>query len=132
MSSFSLIELSQTVELHPKVSIKKGLFGLSKKAYYSPTKSQIESYENYFCKEVGMQIKQIIDAPMDKVEETIQSLPDFENQKNGDVRMDICISHDHKFVAMRLYQLEGEKYQPISKVSFLEGNSAEMFEAKLA
>ena len=132
MSRFSLIELSETVELHPKVLVKKGIFGLSKKAYYSPTKSQIESYENYFCKEVGMQIKQIIDAPIEKVDETIQSLPDFENQKTGDVRMDICISHDHKFVAMQLYRLENGNYEPFSKISFLEGESAELFEAKLA
>ena len=112
--------------------MKKGIFGLSKKAYYSPTKSQIESYENYFCQEVGMQIKQIIDAPLEKVDETIQSLPDFENQKTGDVRMDICISHDHKFVAMQLYKLENGNYEPMSKISFLEGESAELFEGKLA
>ena len=132
MSRFSLIEMSETVELHPKVSIVKGFLGLRKKAIYSPTKSEIESYENYFNKEVGMQIKQIIDAPTDKVEETIQSLPDFESENRGEIRMDICISHDHKFVAMQLYHLQGEKYEPMSRISFLEGDTAELFEAKLA
>lgn len=132
MSKFSLIELSNTVALHPKVSIVKGFFGLTEKAVYTPTRSKIESYENYFNHEVGMEIKQIIDAPIEKVEETINSLPDFKNEANGDIRMDICISHDHRFVAMQLNQLSGEKYEPISKVCFLEGDPAEKFEAKLA
>ncbi len=132
MSKFSLIELSNTVVLHPNVSVVKGFFGFSEKAIYTPTRSKIESYENYFTKEVGLAIKQIIDAPTDKIEETIESLPDFACEEKGDIRMDICISHDHKFVAMQLNENDGKEYQPFSKVCFLEGKSAEMFEAKLA
>lgn len=120
--------MAKTVSHHSHVSIKKSFFGLCSTAYYTSTNSKIESFENQYSRETGDKIRPLFSLSDDKIIEQTKIIQSLKQQPNGNYRLDICISRDHKFLAMQLYHFENLMYRPVTEVRYFEGETAEAIE----
>ena len=129
MSKFNSIEISNLVALHPKVEVHKFL-GLFERVSYQPTHSLIESYQNYYDAPDADVLQKIAEG--DDPKETLEAAMEMNTVQTGDYRLDLCISKDRMFAAFQVFERQSDKFVPYSKLCFLEGDSANMFENLLA
>lgn len=129
MSRFEAIDLSQAVAQCGKVKRQRSLFGTH--TVYLPTSSRIDSYRNYFGEQEGSSLLQLAKAQTEETTSILEQLNELKTDDKGTIRMDLCISRDHQFIAFQLFRQSAEAYTPISKVTYLEGHSAELLEDKL-
>lgn len=129
MSKFESIALSLTVVQSGKVNWQKGLFG--KYAAYAPTHSRVDSYRNFYAEQEAERVLQLINASADEADSQLEQLAGLNTIDKGPVRMDLCMSRDHQFIALQLFRQSAQGYVPISEVTYLEGRRAELFEDKL-
>lgn len=125
MSKFNTIEISNLVALHPKVDVKR-FFGLFERVTYQPTHSVIGSYRNYYTKEEADLFQQI--AEEEDPELCLKTAQEVHTSASGNYRVDLCISEDCQFAAFQVFELQRGEYAPYSKLRFLEGESARVFE----
>ncbi len=129
MSKFSTIEISSLVALHPKVDVRR-LFGIIERVSYQPTHSRIESYRNYYALADAEFLQRIAEA--DDPRQCLTEQTEVHTTEAQEYRLDLCMSHDHEFAAFQVFQLLPDGYVPYSKLRFLEGDSAHVFESLLA
>ena len=129
MSKFRTIGISSLVALHPKVEIHKFL-GMFERVNYQPTHSAISSYRNYYNVREAELLQQIADT--EQPAQGQASVTEIHTADNGDYRLDLCMSADCEFVAFQVFVRKRGEYEPFSKLCFLEGESARIFEDLLA
>ncbi len=132
MSKFEALEMSQHVALHPRVEAQKflGLFG--QHYLYTPTRSRISSFSNYYDTNDGEAFLRISEASEEEICEQINRMGERQVTGQGEYRLDLCISADARFVAFQLYHRQRGEYQAVSIIRFLEGDTAQCFEQLLA
>lgn len=129
MSKFNAIGISSLVALHPKVEIHKFL-GLFERVCYQPTHSAIVSYRNYYSAREAEIFQQI--AETEDPTSCLKNAEEMQTVDNGDYRLDLCMSNDCQFAAFQVFERKQGEYIPYSKLRFLEGDSARIFENLLA
>lgn len=129
MSKFNAIGISSLVALHPKVEIHKFL-GLFERVSYQPTHSAIVSYRNYYSAREAEIFQQI--AETEDPTSCLKNAEEMQTVDNGDYRLDLCMSNDCQFAAFQVFERKQGEYIPYSKLRFLEGDSARIFENLLA
>lgn len=129
MSKFNTIEISNLVALHPKVEVHKFL-GLFERVSYLPTRSNIESYRNYYDAREADVLQKIAEG--DDPQTALEAAEEMQTSNNGNYRLDICMSKDCQFAAFQVFEREHGEFVPYSKLCFLEGNQAQVFENLLA
>ena len=129
MSKFSTIEISRLVALHPHVEVHRFL-GFYERVSYQPTHSGIESYRNFYAAPEAEVLQQIAEA--EDPSQFLSSAVEMMTTDGGNYRLDLCMSHDCRFAAFQVFELKGEDYVPYSKLRFLEGDNARIFESLLA
>lgn len=129
MSKFNTIEISNLVALHPKVEVHKFL-GLFERVSYLPTRSNIESYRNYYDAREADILQKIAEG--DDPQTALEAADEMQTSNNGNYRLDICMSKDCQFAAFQVFEREHGEFVPYSKLCFLEGNQAQVFENLLA
>lgn len=129
MSKFSAIEISSLVALHPKVEIHKFL-GLFERVCYQPTRSSIESYRNFYDEPEAELLQRIAEAedPRQCLGESLE----IRTSADQRYRLDLCMSSDCQFAAFQVFECQHGEYVPYSKLRFLEGDQARVFESLLA
>ena len=125
MSKFSSIEISNLVALHPKVEIRR-FMGLFERVCYQPTRSRIESYRNYYGAREAQVFQQIAEA--EDPRGCLTAATEMQTSATQDYRVDLCMSSDCQFAAFQVFELRRGAYVPYSKLRFLEGEEAKVFE----
>jgi len=129
MSKFNSIEISSIVSLHPRVEHNKH-FGLFESVRYTPTRSSISSFRNYYSANDAKVLTDI--AAGGDARKAMNQMKEISTQNEGKYRLDICISADCRFVAFQVFERQDKTFQPCSQLCFLEGDEASAFENLLA
>lgn len=129
MSKFNSIGISSIVALHPKVEIHK-FFGLFERVSYQPTHSAIVSYRNFYGLQEAQVFLQI--AETEDPTSCLKNAEEMQTVEDGDYCLDLCMSKDCQFAAFQVFERKKGEYIPYSKLRFLEGDSARIFENLLA
>ena len=132
MSKFFNLNMANEVAQNPHVVIRHHLFGMLTSVLYGPTQSPIESYSNYYGKEQGEFFLQLINSSEGHLTDAIGSAHDIEAQPQGGYRLDLCLSSDHRFIALQLNEVQGETPHPLTPIRYFEGDQAEMVESLFA
>lgn len=129
MSKFFKLNMANEVARNPHVVIRHHLFGMLTSVLYSPTQSPIESYSNYYDKEQGEFFLQLINSSDGHLSEAIGNAHDIEVQPQGGCyRLDLCLSSDHRFIALQLNEVQGQSQRPLTPIRYFEGDQAELIE----
>ena len=61
----------------------------------------------------GEKLHAILNSPIEQIEDVINS---FEESEMGNYRLEMCVSDDKQFVALRLYRFIHLGFEPVTKV----------------
>ena len=123
MSRFYSVEIADAVSLNANIEIRKSFFGLVRSAYYLPTQSRVESYDFFYDRLLREDLETLLKADDDKVADVVRHLT-LATVPNGNLKLELCVSHDRRFAALRLYRFHNLLYNPLSEVRFFEGDVA--------
>ncbi|WP_297329893.1 hypothetical protein [uncultured Bacteroides sp.] len=101
------------------------LFWRSKEIVYLPTGSVTKERSLYFDLKHLNELKEELEHKMLNGDSNIKS------ESNGNVRMDIMLSQDNKFVAVQLFQFVPYTYTPVTAVCYFTGEDAKAIAAFL-
>lgn len=125
MSRFNSVEMAKTVSQHSHVAMNHTFFGIITTARYTETGSLIDSFENFYAKIEGEELRGFLSLSDDQIQNRKCWNRIAYNKEYGNYRLDLCLSRDHKFVAMQLYQFIAFMYRPVTDVRCFEGETAE-------
>jgi len=126
MSKFHAIEMADEVAKHPHITYSKGLFGKFGQVVYSPTSSKMESYSNYYNEAVARQFQTLINSNDENLSQSLKPLLNTKCEDSTNFRLDLCISHDSRFIAMQLNHVADGTITHITPVRYFEGDEAQM------
>lgn len=129
MSKFYALKMAAQVATHPHINEKKGLLGLGHKVVYQPTGSKVASYCNHYDEKNATHIRQLMQCPENELESIISQMDEWHCCEKGNYLLELCISDDAQFIAMRLTQADGSEVLPIR---YFEGKKASMIDNLLA
>lgn len=127
MSSIKDLEMAAAVSSYENISINSGLFGLSKKAIYTPTNSPVKVIINDYAPLEGEHLEHLLALPLDKLADELRTKGKPSPAAIGHYRLELCISEDHQFCALQLFRFVDFKNSPVFEPRFYEGSDAEIF-----
>ncbi len=123
MANINSLGMGETLSNDARINVKKSLFG--SKVLYSPTGSKVKVFKTSCSPEMGSQLKQLFTGNGDNLAETVSRLGKFVETEFGNFQLQGCVSADHAFVALQLYQFGTLNYDPVSQVKIFEGAEAQ-------
>ncbi len=127
MANINSMTMSADLVKDQRVNKQKSFFGLSTTWTYAPTGSKLKPFKFEYSPEGGKAVEQAINASEDKRVDLLAKLH-VDHVSMGNYMLEAVRSDDGQFVAMRLYQYQSLRFQPVSPLCLLEGDDA----AKLA
>lgn len=127
MSRFYAIGMASEVVQHPLIATQKSFFGLRSKVVYTPTNSIVESYTNTYDVASGEFYKGLLQMS----HEELSTISDFNYNEGEDYLMEICLSEDHEFLAVRLSKFLPEEVEHLTPVIYYTGEDAEKIQSLL-
>lgn len=124
MSRFYALPMAYEVAKHPSIEEKDYLFGLIHTVVYKPTASKVESYSNYYKEDDARLFKNLIESPKGQVSNYVDPLNDVNTTDGASFRLDICVSHDGKFIALQLNHVADDVTTHITPIRYFEGTEA--------
>ncbi len=121
MANINSMAMSADLANDSRINIKKSLFGT--KWTYAPTGSKLKAFKREYNPENGQALEKAINAAEDKRADLLASLQVSEAAM-GNYQLEGVRTDDGQFVAMRLYQYQNLRYQPVSPLCVLEGDEA--------
>ena len=108
---------------HQHIQIKNTLFGLSQKAIYTPTGSQLKLIKRDYMPEMASKLERMLSTPAEKINEVASTLH-LDTTPVGNVRIEACISRDGEFAAVQMLRFTDYLYRPVTEPQFYEGAAA--------
>ena len=124
MSKFYALKMAQEVANHPMIAEHAHLFGLIHNVVYKPTDSKMESYSNYYTEEDARLFKNLIESKDADLKVSLNPLEKVMCNSESMFRLDLCISHDSRFIAMQLNHVNGKDITHITPIRYFEGEEA--------
>ena len=124
MPSIKDLEMAAAVSSYENISIKSGLFGLSKKAVYTPTNSNVKVIINDYAPTEGEHLERLLELPIDKLANELSAKGKPTPAAIGHYRLEFCLSEDHQFCALQLFRFVDFKNNPVFEPRFYEGKDA--------
>ena len=115
--------MAAALSTYSHIEIKKSLF--STKAIYTPTQSLVKAIILEYTPTEGGRVARLLDMPLDKMAADIQEKGKPVAVANGNYRLELCLSDDHQFCALQLFQFGDFRYNPISEPRFYKGKDVE-------
>jgi len=129
MAQFFALEMAKEVANHPHINSTKGIFGKFRHVVYTPTSSTMESYSNYYNEAIARQIQTLINSKAEvELQQSLTPLLNTKCEDSADFRLDLCVSHDSKFIAMQLNHVADGVITHITPIRYFEGEEAQMVE----
>lgn len=126
MANIAKMEMANDLFKKDCIKVEKVFLGLMTKVIYTPTNSPIEGVCLEYDLTNGQKVKQIVESDPCKVESVIKKEGKPQPCDNGNMRLTLCFSKDHRFVALQLFQFTNFEYHPMSEIHIVEGDEAEL------
>ena len=124
MENISKMEMASALFNKPYIKTEKKFFGFKTNVTYTRTNSPIVGMCLEFSPTEGQKVQAIVEASLKALDETIQREGLPKTSDNGNFRLNLCYSQDHKFAALHLQQFSGFEYHTLGEIRFAEGNEA--------
>lgn len=115
--------MGTAISQDPRISIKKSLF--STRLVYVPTRSSVKIFKTECSAEMGRQLQKLLTCPDAELAEAVRSIGRFEKTPLGNYQLQGCLSADHQFAVLQLYQYSALSYVPVSELRIYEGAAAQ-------
>lgn len=126
MENVTKMEMANTLLKKECIKVEKAFLGLVTKVIYTPTNSPVMGVCLEYDLANGQKVKHLVEVAPEKVESIIQKEGEPKTTDNGNIRLSLCFSKDHRFAALQLSQFTNFEYHPISDIVIVEGEKAEM------
>ena len=125
MANFKNMEMAAALSQQPYITIKSTLFGISKKAIYTPTNSPLKPDFKEYTPEHGTQVEHLLSLPTEKLVQELQANKFPTSTPVGQYRLEVCISADNRFAALQLFRFSEFSYRPASELLTFTDTEAE-------
>lgn len=123
MANINSMAMSEDLAKDLRVNKQKSFFGLSTTWTYAPTGSKLRPFKYEYSPEGGKAVESAMNATADKRADLLAHL-DVDHVSMGNYMLEAVRSSDGQFVALRLYQYQQLRFQPVSPLCLLEGDDA--------
>lgn len=123
MANINSMAMSADLAKDSRVNIQKSFFGLSKTWVYASTGSKLRAVKYEYSPEDGKAVEDALTAAPDKCADALAGL-NVSHASMGNFLLEAACSADGQFVALRLYQYQQLRFQPVSPLCLLEGAEA--------
>ena len=115
--------MAYAVSVYRNITVKKSFF--STKAIYTPTGSTVKAKMLEYSPSEGKKVESLLAMPLDKMAADIEQNGKPKTGANGNFRLDVCLSEDHRFCALQLFRFKDLGYHPLFEPRFYEGKDVE-------
>lgn len=123
MANINSMAMSTDLANDLRVNKRKSLFGLSTTWTYAPTGSKLKPFKYEYTPEGGKAVENAMNAAPEKRADLLVHL-EVDHVSMGNYLLEAVCSDDGQFVALRLYQYQQLRFQPVSPLCLLEGDDA--------
>ena len=116
--------LKEIVSTNNNITSSATFFGLITRLMYQPTESRLRFVDRYYGPTLCEPLLHIFSMSDQSLEKQIVHKSHYEQNCNGKMLLECCVSDDKEFVAMRLCEFDKIDYLPITEVRFLQGSLA--------
>lgn len=117
--------LKEIVSTNHTITSSSAFFGLINRLTYQPTESRLKFVDRYYGPNLCQPLLNILSMSDQSLEKQIVHKSHFQQNCNGKMLLECCVSADKEFVAMRLCEFDKIDYLPITEVRFLQGLPAQ-------
>lgn len=118
--------MGEEIASQNNIKIEKKFFGLISSATFEPTGSKIDGYQLYISRKANNLVYDMMDATeVEQLDHLLEKGKKVEYNSNGNEMLDVCMSRDHKFVALQRFCYENYLYQKATEVKYFEAEKAE-------
>lgn len=123
MANINNMAMSADLAKDLRVNKQKSFFGLATTWTYAPTGSKLKPFKYEYSPEDGKAMENAMNATDDKRADLLTHLH-VNHVSMGNYLLEAVCSTDGQFVALRLYQYQQLRFQPVSPLCLLEGADA--------
>ena len=122
MANFNSLHIAESLSADNRITIKKGFLGFGSKVVYNPTSSKVQSYIKEYSPADGERITKILTRPVAEI--NTAKTERFTESSIGQYMLEMCLSEDHKCVALQLQRFSDFSFKPVSELKVYEGDNA--------
>ncbi len=131
MPSFNSLTMSSDLVNDSRVSVKKSFFGLSTSVVYLTTNSKVKALKKEYDPDNGNMLKCVLTADQAKQPAMLAGLESLAETHLGNYMLEMCVSDDNQFVALRLFHYQELRYTPVTPLLTYEGEDASLVASSL-
>lgn len=124
MENICKMEMANAIFKMPCIKTEKRFLGLKTNVVYTPTNSQVVGDCLEYDLKNGEEVKQLFATESKEIEKILVQNGFPKSTINGHVRLLLCYSMDHRFVALQIFQYENFEYHSLGEPRFEEGENA--------
>lgn len=125
MTKIKSMEMAPAISHEKDITISETYFGLCEKAVYTPTNSRIKAEIFEYSPNDGERLNSLLNSKSEELEKQINRGVNISPIHVGNIRAEVCLSDDHKFLAVNLLRFSNFHYVPMSGVMLFHGRDAE-------
>lgn len=126
MENITKMEMAHDLFKKNCIKVEKAFLGLVTKVTYIPTNSPVVGLCLEYDLTNGQKVRHLIETAPRNLEAVLKKEGKPITSDNGNVRLSLCFSKDHRFAALQLFQFTNFEYRPVGEIHFMEGDEAEM------
>lgn len=126
MENIAKMEMAKDLFKQNCIKVEKTFLGLKTKVTYIPTNSPVVGLYLEFDAVNGQKVMDLLSATPSEFEKILKKEGKPTTADNGNTRLYICFSKDHKFAALQLFRYSNFEYHAVGDIRFIEGDMAEM------
>lgn len=121
MSSIQNLEIVKTVSNDARVETKKSWLGMHRSYRYKPTGSLLQAIQRDYSNRDGSRVESVLNLEVERLEDELQNLFIIPANGLGNVHLEMCLSSDEQFAALRLYRFYNFQFHPVTELLYFEG-----------
>lgn len=125
MANFKKLEMAKELLSHKNIRVVSTMLGMSKKLVYITTGATVKVNKYNYNPEAVAHLQRVIESDGKGLASAVKACR-VTKLEIGNIELDACVSTDKQFVALQLLQFSDYTYHPITRVSFYEGEEAQL------
>ncbi len=124
MANIKNLTLGANLLKDSRVNTVSAFFGLSSKTIYVPTGSKITATVYEFPATKEDMLRKLLSLSGAALKDAVAQVVTLRSAEIGNLRLEVCLSADHKFVALQLLRYSNFVATPITGLTIYEGEDA--------
>ncbi len=124
MANINKLEMGRALASDPRISTTSTFFGLSHTSVYVPTGSKVGTYTFEYPAEREAKIENLLGLTGDALAHAAADIKTLRSDTLGNLRLEACVSADHKFAALQLFRYSNFEATPLSRLAVYEDADA--------